>query len=286
MNDIPIGVDLSGRVCTVTGGAGILCSCISTYLARAGAKIALLDIADGPGTKVAEEIKRDGGEAEFFHCDVLDKSSIEGAAQQIEKALGRPSILLNGAGGNNPKATTSMEQLTQENMKEAFEDEKSFFNLDDKGFRFVFDLNIIGTLLPTQVFAKIMCEDGGGTILNISSMSAFAPLTKVGAYSAAKAAISNFTAWLATHFAKVNIRVNAIAPGFFDTNQNHFLLFDENDELTERGKKILAGTPMDRFGQPEELVGAVLYLLSDKAAGFVTGIVLPIDGGYNAYSGV
>lgn len=286
MKDLPIGVDLSGKVCAITGAAGILCSCFAEYIAAAGAKVAVLDIAEEMGKKVADKIKGEGGTAEFFYCNVLEKESIIGAAKNIEEKLGKVNILLNGAGGNNPKATTAMEWITHETLKDTVEDEKSFFNLDDKGFKFVFELNFIGTLLPTQVFAKVMAENGGGVILNISSMSAFRPLTKVGAYSAAKAAISNFTEWLATHFAKVGIRVNALAPGFFDTQQNHFLLFDENEKLTARGKKIIAATPMERFGEPEELIGTVLYLLSDKAAGFVTGTVIPIDGGFNAYCGV
>ncbi len=286
MANIPIGVDLSGKVVALTGGAGILGSCIGMYLARAGANVAILDISDEMGKKAADMIKEDGGKAEYVNCNVLERESVSKAADEIEKLFGPVDILVNGAGGNSPKATSGMEELTPETVKEALDDEKSFFNMDDSGFRFVFDLNFIGTLLPTQVFTKRMAERGKGTVLNISSMSAFKPLTKVGAYSAAKAAISNFTEWLATHFAKLGIRVNAIAPGFFDTNQNHFLLFNEDETLSERGNKIIAGTPMGRFGKPEELIGTVLWLLSEEAAGFVTGIVVPIDGGYNAYSGV
>lgn len=276
--------DLQGKVCVITGGGGVIGTALAKGLASAGMKLAVVDLikdlADKTAAQVAEEfdIQAIGVEA-----SVLDKGSLGKAKEKINQELGKIDILINCAGGNHPKATTQVEMMEKEDVANL---EKTFFGLQLEGFQKVFDLNFLGTVLPSMVFTMDMIESGKGVILNISSMSAFKPLTKVGAYSAAKAAINNFTEWLATHFAKMNIRVNAIAPGFFLTTQNKFLLIDEKTgEYTPRGQKVIAGTPMGRFGDPEELCGTVLYLLSDLSA-FVTGVVIPIDGGYNAYSGV
>jgi NAD(P)-dependent dehydrogenase (short-subunit alcohol dehydrogenase family) len=267
--------DIKGKVIAITGGGGVLCGTMAPALARAGAKIAVLDLTEVAAAKVADEITTAKGEAIAIKCNVLDKKSLESAKDQIKSELGPIDILINGAGGNKKEATTSPD-LT-------------FFDLPSEAIRFIFDLNFIGTLLPTQVFGKEMAERGGGIILNISSMCAFSPLTKVPAYSAAKAAVSNFTQWLSVHVCQnysKDVRVNAIAPGFFLTEQNRFLLTDEKTgELTTRGKTIIDHTPMGRFGQPEELIGTVIWLLSD-AAKFVTGIVVPIDGGFSAFGGV
>jgi NAD(P)-dependent dehydrogenase (short-subunit alcohol dehydrogenase family) len=276
--------DLQGKVCVITGGGGVIGTALTKGLASAGMKLAVVDLikelADKTAAQVAEEfdIQAIGVEA-----SVLDKGSLGKAKEKINQELGKIDILINCAGGNHPKATTQVEMMEKEDVANL---EKTFFGLQLEGFQKVFDLNFLGTVLPSMVFTMDMIESGKGVILNISSMSAFKPLTKVGAYSAAKAAINNLTEWLATHFAKMNIRVNAIAPGFFLTTQNKFLLIDEKTgEYTPRGQKVIAGTPMGRFGDPEELCGTVLYLLSDLSA-FVTGVVIPIDGGYNAYSGV
>lgn len=276
--------DLQGKVCVITGGGGVIGTALTKGLASAGMKLAVVDLikelADKTAAQVAEEfdIQAIGVEA-----SVLDKSSLGKAKEKINQELGKIDILINCAGGNHPKATTQVEMMEKEDVANL---EKTFFGLQLEGFQKVFDLNFLGTVLPSMVFTMDMIESGKGVILNISSMSAFKPLTKVGAYSAAKAAINNLTEWLATHFAKMNIRVNAIAPGFFLTTQNKFLLIDEKTgEYTPRGQKVITGTPMGRFGDPEELCGTVLYLLSDLSA-FVTGVVIPIDGGYNAYSGV
>lgn len=276
-----MSLDLKGKVVVITGAGGVICSTLAKSLAVTGAKIALLDLNVDAANVVANEIVANGYIAKAYKVNVLDKTSIEDAHAAIKADLGECNILINGAGGNNPKATTDNEYC-------AFEKdvEKDFFDLKEEGVKFVFDLNFIGTFLPTQVFAKDMVGKKGCSILNISSMNAFAPLTKIPAYSGAKAAVSNFTAWLAVHFSKVGIRVNAIAPGFFVTNQNRGLLFDQDGNPTDRTKKILASTPMDRFGEIDELVGATHFLLDEKAASFITGVVLPIDGGFNAFSGV
>jgi len=267
--------DISGKVCVLTGGGGVLCGTIGKALAARGAKVALLDIFEDKAQEVADAITAAGGEAFGCKCDVLDKTSVEAAKDAVVAKFGRVDVLINGAGGNKKEATTS--------------DELTFFDLPQDAFQWVFNLNFIGTLLPSQVFAKLLIEQDEGVIVNVSSMSAYRPLTKVAAYSAAKAAISNFTAWLAVHLSQLyskRIRVNAIAPGFFDTTQNHYLLYEKDEKtLTPRGRQIVAHTPMDRFGVPDELVGAVVWLLSE-AGQFVHGAVIPIDGGFDAYSGV
>jgi NAD(P)-dependent dehydrogenase (short-subunit alcohol dehydrogenase family) len=267
--------DIKGKVVAITGAGGVLCSTMAKSLAKAGAKVAVLDLVESAAQKVADEIKAGKGLTIAVKCDVLDKKSLESAREKINRELGKVNILINGAGGNKKEATTSADL--------------SFFDLPSDAIRFVFDLNFLGTLLPTQVFSKDMIENGSGVILNISSMNSFRPLTRIPAYSAAKAAVSNFTQWLAVHICQnysKDIRVNAIAPGFFLTEQNRFLLTDQkNGELTQRGKTIIDHTPMARFGQPDDLIGTVLWLLSD-AAKFVTGVVVPVDGGFSAFSGV
>lgn len=276
--------DLKDKVCVITGGGGVIGSSIALGLASVGVKTAILDIFQESADKVAAMVQKETGVASIgVVANVLDKESLLNAKEIVTSKLGSVDILINGAGGNSPKATTKNEFITPENKNEL---DGSFFNLDIEGFDKVFSLNFNGTLLPTMVFAKDMVDREKGAILNISSMNAYHPLTKIPAYSAAKSSINNFTEWLAVHFAKVNIRVNAIAPGFFLTNQNRFLLIDEKtNELTARGEKILNNTPMGKYGEPEDLQGAVLYLLSDISK-FVTGTVLAIDGGFNAYSGV
>ena len=267
--------DISGKVAVVTGGGGVLCSAISKSLAKCGAKVAVLDLFLESAQKVADEIKSDGGEALAVKCDVLNKESIENAADMVLDKYQRVDILINGAGGNKKQATTNAES--------------SFFDLPADAVQWVFNLNFIGTLLPSQVFGKLMAAQKEGNIINISSMNSFRPLTRVPAYSAAKAAISNFTQWLAVHINQEyspNIRVNALAPGFFLTEQNRFLMTDEKTgELTPRGKAVIGHTPMNRFGDPTDLAGTVIWLLS-PASSFVTGIVVPIDGGFSAFSGV
>lgn len=281
---VPFRVDLSGKTAVVTGGGGVLCSCFAEALGECGAKVAVLDLSLDATDAVAKRICANGGTAQAFACNVLEKESILAAGDAVIAAFGNIDILINGAGGNNPRATTDREYLFPEDLTgEA--DGKSFFDLTPEGIQFVFNLNCLGTLLPTQVFAKNMAVHGG-IIINISSMNAYRPLTKIPAYSAAKAAVSNLTMWLAVHLSKVNIRVNAIAPGFFVTKQNEKLLFDENGNPTPRTDKILAHTPMGRFGKPEELVGTLLYLCDNNASGFVNGTVIPVDGGFAAYSGV
>lgn len=281
---VPFRVDLSGKTAVVTGGGGVLCSSFAEALGECGAKVAVLDLSLDAADAVAKRICANGGTAQAFACNVLEKESILAAGDAVIAAFGNIDILINGAGGNNPRATTDREYLFPEDLTgEA--DGKSFFNLTPEGIQFVFNLNCLGTLLPTQVFARNMAVHGG-IIINISSMNAYRPLTKIPAYSAAKAAVSNLTMWLAVHLSKVNIRVNAIAPGFFVTKQNEKLLFDENGNPTPRTDKILAHTPMGRFGKPEELVGTLLYLCDNNASGFVNGTVIPVDGGFAAYSGV
>ena len=283
---VPFMIDLKGKVAVVTGGGGILCSVMAQAIAECGAKVAILDLRKEAADKVAAQINANGGTAMGISCNVLEKASIEEAAKTVEAAYGKVNILINGAGGNNPKGTTDNETMTKADVLNADPNVKTFFNLDPSGIQFVFNLNFLGSLLPTQVFAKSMAEDGKGTIINISSMNAFRPLTKIPAYSAAKAAVSNFTQWLAVHLAPMGIRVNAIAPGFFLTDQNRALLTNPDGSLTPRSHKILSHTPMNKFGVPQDLIGALLWLLSDAGAGFVTGTVIPIDGGFAAYSGV
>ena len=278
-----LSTDLSGKVAVVTGAGGVLCSHFAKVLARAGAKVALLDLNEEAAKAYADEIVAEGGIAKAYACNVLDKDICYAVADQVAADLGNCDILINGAGGNNPKATTDKEYFE---LGDIDAETKSFFDLDAGGVGFVFNLNFLGTLLPTQAFARQMVGREGCNILNISSMNAYTPLTKIPAYSGAKAAISNFTQWLAVHFSRVGIRVNAIAPGFFSTQQNAKLLFNEDGTPTARTGKILAATPMGRFGESNELEGGLLFLLDNKAAGFITGVVLPIDGGFSAYSGV
>lgn len=280
---LPLNVDLKGKVVVITGAGGILCSLFAKAVATCGAKVALLDLNLEAAQAYADEITAEGYIARAYKANVLDKGMMEEVHQEVLKDLGTCDIIINGAGGNNPRATTTNEYYMPGDIEA---DVISFFDLDTEGVEFVFNLNFLGTLIPTQVFAKDMVEKEDAVILNISSMNAFTPLTKIPAYSGAKAAISNFTQWLAVHFSKTNIRVNAIAPGFFVTKQNEKLLFNENGEPTERAGKILNSTPMGRFGKDEELLGTVLYLLSKEASGFVNGVVIPIDGGFSAYSGV
>lgn len=278
-----INTDLSGKVAVVTGAGGVLCSAFSRVLARAGAKVALLDINESAAAQVAAEISAEGGAARAYKCNVLDKADCLAVAEAVKGDFGPCDILINGAGGNNPRATTDHEYYLPGDIDA---DTKSFFDLEADGVSFVFNLNFLGTLLPTQAFAAQMVGRSGCNIVNISSMNAFTPLTKIPAYSGAKAAISNFTQWLAVHFSREGIRVNAIAPGFFVTKQNEKLLFNDDGTPTPRTGKILAATPMGRFGKAEELEGALLFLLNNAAASFITGVVLPIDGGFSAYSGV
>ncbi len=278
-----LNTDLTGKVAVVTGAGGVLCSNFAKILARAGAKVALLDLNEDAAAAYAQEIITEGGIAKAYGCNVLEKSVCDEVADKILKDFGPCDILINGAGGNNPKATTDKEYFE---LGDIDADTKSFFDLDAAGVGFVFNLNFLGTLIPTQSFAKQMVGREGCNIINISSMNAYTPLTKIPAYSGAKAAISNFTQWLAVHFSKVGIRVNAIAPGFFSTKQNAKLLFNEDGTPTARTGKILAATPMGRFGESEELEGGLLFLVNNDAASFITGVVLPIDGGFSAYSGV
>lgn len=277
-------LDINDKVAVVTGAGGVLCGMFSKVLAEQGAKVALLDLNQEAAQKVADEICASGGIAKAYKANVLELESLKQVHEQVLTDLGSCDILLNGAGGNNKRANTDKEYF--EPGDEMDPETVSFFDLDPQGVQFVFSLNFIGTLLPTQVFAKDMIGKKNVSIINISSMNAFTPLTKIPAYSGAKAAISNFTQWLAVHFSRAGIRVNALAPGFFVTNQNRDLLFDVDGNPTARTKKILAATPMNRFGEPEELNGTLLYLLNEKMSGFVTGVVIPIDGGFSAYSGV
>ena len=279
---LPFKVNLGGKVAVITGAGGVLCSMFAEAVASCGAKVALLDLNEQAAIDCAEKISSQGFTAKGYKCDVLSKESCTDAYRRILGDLGACDILINGAGGNNPRATTEKEYYEQGDIDA---DVKSFFDLDSEGVQFVFNLNFLGTLVPTQVFAGDMTQNKG-VIINISSMNAFTPLTKIPAYSGAKAAISNFTQWLAVHFSRAGIRVNAIAPGFFVTNQNRAMLYDSDGNLTERAKKIIAATPMGRFGEERELIGTLLWLLDDGASGFVTGTVIPVDGGFSAYSGV
>ena len=276
--ELPFKVDLKNKICAIPGAGGVICGEFARALPACGAKVALLDINFDAAKKIADEI---GDSAIAVRCDCLNKDSIIAAKENIEEAFGKVNFLINGAGGNNPRATCDNETMSPETDAEI----KNFFKLEESGIKFVFDLNITMAFLVTQVFAEDMVKTGGN-IINISSMNAYRPLTKIPAYSAAKAGISNFTQWLAVHFAPCNIRVNAIAPGFFVTNQNRALLFDEKGQPTARTAKILAATPMKKFGEISDLLGALLWLADDNASGFVTGTVIPVDGGFSAYSGV
>lgn len=272
------------KVIVITGGAGVLGRDFAFALAKRGAKVAVLDLNYEKAKEVSNELRKGGYEAMAVEANVLSLESLEKAKEIVNEKYGAIDILINGAGGNHPRATTTDEFFNKESLKD--EKNQTFFDLDLDSFNFVFGLNFTGTLLPTQVFAKDLIDKPGASILNISSMNAFRPLTKIPAYSAAKAAISNFTEWLAVHFAKSNIRVNAIAPGFFSTEQNRTLLWNDDGTPTARTKKILDNTPMGRFGEADELIGTLVWLLDDKQSGFVTGIVVPVDGGFSAYSGV
>ena len=278
-----LNTDLTGKVAVVTGAGGVLCSEFAKVLARAGAKVALLNRTESKAQRFADEITAEGGIAKAYGCNVLDKAQVYEVAERVKNDLGPCDILINGAGGNHPMATTDKEYYEDGDLDA---DTKSYFDLDEEGVASVFNLNFLGTLIPTQAFARQMLGREGCNILNISSMNAFTPLTKIPAYSGAKAAVTNFTQWLAVHFSKQGIRVNAIAPGFFSTAQNAALLWNEDGTPTARTGKILAATPMGRFGEREELAGAVLFLLNNDAAGFITGVTIPIDGGFSAYSGV
>jgi NAD(P)-dependent dehydrogenase (short-subunit alcohol dehydrogenase family) len=283
---VPLKIDLKGKTAVVTGAGGVLCSAFAAALAECRAKTAVLDLRVEAAEQVARRIKEAGGEALAVEANVLDPESLVAAEKKVRNVYGPTDILVNGAGGNHPKGTTSKEFLEVEDLRNPGKDLISFYDLDPEGIQFVFNLNFIGTLLTTQKFTMGMVEKGAGTVINISSMNAFTPLTKIPAYSAAKASVSNFTQWLAVHFSKVGVRVNAIAPGFFLTEQNRSLLQNEDGSWTERSGKILNATPMGRFGEPEELLGTLLYLVDEKASGFVNGTVIPVDGGFAAYSGV
>lgn len=271
------------KTAVITGAGGVLCGAFAKRLAKVGYNVALLDIRPEAAEAIAEEIRQAGGDAISIQANVLDAASLQAAREKVNQRLGKCELLINGAGGNHPKGTTTSELFSAEDMQS--NTAVSFFDLEADNLRFVFDLNFLGTFLTTQAFARDMLKTGGG-IINISSMNAFSPLTKIPAYSAAKAAVSNFTQWLAVHFAGCNIRVNAIAPGFFVTDQNRALLYDESGEPTKRTEKILSQTPMSRFGEPSELLGTLEWLSDNEKSGFVTGIVVPVDGGFSAYSGV
>lgn len=283
---LPIQVNIKDKVCVVTGGTGVLGSFWAEALVSAGAKVAVLGRDINKANEVAAQLGKDGGVVIGVEADVLNKESLKKAHEVIKSKLGLCDILLNGAGGNNPKGTTTKEYLYNEDLLNKNEDVVTFFDLDEQGIKNVFDLNFLGTLLPSQEFAKDMVGRKGCSIINVSSMNAFTPLTKIPAYSGAKAAISNFTQWLAVHFSKVGIRVNAIAPGFFVTKQNEALLINADGTYTDRSKKIIAATPMERFGEADELTGVLLFLASEEASGFINGVVIPVDGGFSAYSGV
>lgn len=279
-----LNTDLTGKVAVVTGAGGVLCSTFAKVLARAGAKVALLNRTVSKAQVFADQIVAEGGVAKAYACNVLDKANCLAVADAVLADFGPCDILVNGAGGNDPRATTDKEYFE---MADLDNDTKTFFDLEESGVESIFSLNFIGTLLPTQAFARQMVGREGCNIINVSSMNAYLPLTKIPAYSGAKAAVTNFTQWLAVHFCKVDIRVNAIAPGFFSTKQNQKLLFNDDGTPTDRTRKILAATPMGRFGDSEtELAGTLLFLLNNDAAGFITGVCIPVDGGFSAYSGV
>ena len=280
------GVDLTGKVAVVTGGGGVLCSTMAKALAACGASVAVADLRVEAAQKIVQEIVTAGGKAMAVGCNVLERPSLDAANTEIERQFGPVDILLNGAGGNHPKGTTSREYLNPDDLLKENRELVTFYGLDPKGIEFVFNLNFLGTLLPSQAFTRKMAVRRKGVVINISSMNAFKPLTKIPAYSGAKAAVSNLTQWMAVHLSKVGIRVNAIAPGFFLADQNRALLTQPDGSLTPRGQTIINHTPLGRFGEPKDLVGALLWLVSDDAAGFVTGVVVPVDGGFSAFSGV
>lgn len=279
---LPFNVNLNDKVVVITGAGGVICSHLAKAIATCGAKVCLVDLHKESAQKFVDEIKNEGFEASAFEANVLDKQALKKCHEEVLATYGKCDILINGAGGNNPRATTDNEY----HELDLAEGTKTFFNLDEEGVKFVFNLNFLGTLLPTQEFAQDMVGRKDCSILNISSMNAYTPLTKIPAYSGAKAAVTNFTQWLAVHFSHVGIRVNAIAPGFFSTKQNEKLLWNEDGTPTARTGKILRATPMNRFGVVDDLVGATLFLLSPEGASFVTGVCIPIDGGFSSYSGV
>lgn len=283
---VPLQIDLDGKVAVVTGGGGILCSTMAEALGACGARVAVLDLQPAAAQAVADRIRTAKGTAMAVACDVMDREALEQSCARVKTELGPCDILVNGAGGNHPQGTTSREYLLSADLQAQDPSVTTFYDLDPDGIRFVFGLNFLGTLLPTQVFTRDMAAREQGVVVNISSMNAFTPLTKIPAYSAAKAAVSNFTRWLAVHLSKVGIRVNAIAPGFFLTEQNRALLQNPDGSTTERGRTILGHTPMGRYGNAADLTGTLLWLSSDAAAGFVTGTVIPVDGGFSAFSGV
>jgi NAD(P)-dependent dehydrogenase (short-subunit alcohol dehydrogenase family) len=283
---VPFKVDLAGQVAVVTGGTGVLCSEMARALAECGASVVVLGRRKDVAEALAEDIRKSGGKAMGVSADVLDRAKLEVAAAEIEAKFGPVDILLNGAGGNHPKGNTSVEYLDPAELGKKVEGITSFYELDQEGIQYVFNLNFLGTLLPCQVFTKPMVAKRSGVILNVSSMAAMKPLTKVPAYGAAKAAIANFTQWLAVHFSRANVRVNALVPGFFLTEQNRNLLTKPEGGLTPRGEKIVSHTPMGRFGESHELVGALLWLVDNKSSGFVTGTSVIVDGGFSAFGGV
>lgn len=278
--------NLKNRVAVITGGGGVLCSGFAKDLAAFGVKVAILDLKPEAAQAVADEIKASGGTAIAVACNVLEKESLEQARQTVNEQFGTCDILVNGAGGNSPLGNTTKETFEPGDIREKAEGVKTFFDLDPEGIQFVFNLNFLGTLLTTQTFAIDMVDKQHACILNVSSMNAYRPLTKIPAYSAAKAAVSNFTQFMAVHFADVGLRVNALAPGFFATNQNKTLLYNEDGSLTPRSDKILSHTPLGRFGVPADLTGALLFLCDEAYSGFITGVILPVDGGFSAFSGV
>jgi len=284
--NLPFKTNLKGKVAIITGGAGVLCGCFSEALAACGVKVAIIDINKDAAENLVDKITAKQGVAIAVKANVLDMESLQKAERIISKEFGSWSILINGAGGNHPKATTSKEYLTKEDLTNKQKEIITFFDLEKEGIEFIFNLNFIGMFLATQVFAKKMINEKGAIIINIASMNAIRPLTKIPAYSAAKAAVSNFTQWLAVHMSKVKIRVNAIAPGFFLTEQNRILLTNKDGLFNTRAEKILNNTPMGRFGEPEELIGTLLWLVDENASSFVNGIVIPVDGGFSAYAGV
>lgn len=283
---LPFKVDLKNKVAVITGGGGVLCNVMAWSMAECGAKIAIIERREEKALQAASELRNAGFDAIGLCANVTDCESLLAAEKVVCEKLGPCDILINGAGGNHPKGTTSNAFLLKRDLANAGEELTTFFDLDSKGVGFVLNLNFLGTLLPTQVFCRKMAERNGGVVINISSMNSFSPLTRIPAYSGAKAAVSNFTQWLAVHMSKVSIRVNAIAPGFFLTDQNRSLLNNPDGTLTERGQTIIAHTPMGRFGAPEDLTGTLLWLVSDKASGFVNGAVIPVDGAFSAFSGV